>query len=61
VFHGLWIELKAPLPHRAALTSEQDEFLHRLRSLGYVAHVCYGAEDAIGTIKAYYASEGLCR
>lgn len=59
VFHGLWIEMKAPAPYRSEVSEDQEEWGRRMRNLGYLAYVCYGAADAIEVIKAYYAAGGI--
>jgi hypothetical protein len=55
-FHGLRIELKRA-DRSNKPTPEQLEWIDRLRHYGYSAVVCYGAQDAINTIKAYLAQE----
>jgi hypothetical protein len=49
-YHGLFIEVKSkigkPTPH-------QLHFLERMNSVGYMARVCYGAEEIIDTIQEY--------
>lgn len=50
--HGLFIEMKS-MTGRA--TPEQQLECRRLSDLGYSAVICYGAESAITTIKAYYS------
>lgn len=48
--HGLVIELKIP-GNRA--TKEQKDWLDQLKFSGYRALVCYGADEAIETIREY--------
>jgi hypothetical protein len=55
IFHGLWIELKAPKPHPSSTSTEQRAWLKRMREAGHRAEVCYGAADAIASIQAYLA------
>ncbi len=50
-YHGLWIELKADKTKRAS--KEQREWILRLSEQGYKANICYGADEAIETIKNY--------
>lgn len=52
-YHGLRIELKAPIPHDAAVTKDQVKWLERLRSQGYRAEVCRGLEEAKELISEY--------
>ena len=52
-FSGLYLELKAQKGRKP--TKEQAAMLSRLRDEGYWAGVCYGAEEAILTLKAYLA------
>jgi len=50
MFHGLFIELKVGANKTSQL---QDEFIDYVRNNGYMAKVCYGADEAIRTIKSY--------
>ena len=50
---GLVIELKAMRPHGQAPTPEQRAWLEWFTEQGWLAKVCYGAEDAIATLDAY--------
>lgn len=50
MFHGLFIELKVGTNKTSQL---QDEFIDYVRMNGYMAKVCYGADEAIRTIKSY--------
>lgn len=52
---GLWIELKAPLPHRSRITDEQRDWIQRMRSAGHAAFICLGCEEAMERIKWYLA------
>ena len=49
-YHGLWIEMKSQTGRPTAL---QTEWLEWLRSQGYAAYVCHGAEAAINCLKMY--------
>lgn len=49
-FHGLFIEVKST---RGKPSPSQIEFIERMRSVGYKAEVCYGADQVISTIKSY--------
>lgn len=54
--HGLYIELKARdrNPKRSGkggVSEEQREWIENLRAQGYRVEVCYGADEAIDTIK----------
>jgi len=48
--HGLWIEMKRR-PNKP--TPEQEAVILYLRQRGYHVCVCYSADEAIKTIKAY--------
>jgi len=52
-FSGLFIELKAPLPHAARVTKHQAAFLQRMNESGYLAVVCYGWDVARDRIIDY--------
>lgn len=58
--HGLWIEMKKQRQHfrgiaeqAAAVTESQRDWINRMNRTGYDAYVCYGADEAIRTIKNY--------
>ena len=51
---GLFIEMKRK-PNKP--TSEQQEWIARLRASGYMAVVCYGCEEAKQCIMAYLTQE----
>lgn len=51
-FHGLFIEVKSATGRP---TQEQKEFIQRMLDAGYMAKVCYGAEEVILTMKLYLA------
>lgn len=55
-FCGLFIELKRPYKKGASkpkISEAQLEFLDYLNKVGYLARVCYGAEEAIDLIENY--------
>ena len=52
---GLVIELKAMRPYGKHPTREQRAWLEWFTEQGWLAKVCYGAEDAIATLDAYVA------
>ena len=54
--HGLFLELKRRDRSNHA-TALQKEWIDRLSQWGYMAVVCYGAQEAIDTIKAYLGIE----
>lgn len=49
-YHGLYIEMKAK---NGRLSSKQVDWLVLLSENGYLAKVCYGAQEAISCIKYY--------
>jgi len=49
--HGLFIELKTL---KGKPTPAQIKFLDSMNAEGYFSLVCYGAEEAIETIKTFY-------
>jgi len=49
-YAGLFIELKVG---KNKTSASQKEFIAYLNSVGYLAHVCYGAGEAVRTIKEY--------
>ncbi len=55
-WHGLRIELKRA-NRRNHATPEQQDWLQRLRHYGYMAVVCYGADDAQQAIENYLQLE----
>jgi hypothetical protein len=50
-YHGLYIEMKRL--KLSKVSTEQTEWIERLRSMGYRVEVCKGHETAIDTIKEY--------
>ena len=54
-YHGLYIELKAG---ENTTTKKQKEWLEYLRPQGYKAALCYGWEQAAGTIIEYLTGGG---
>lgn len=52
--HGLWVEMKAPIPHNAPVTRDQEYWIQEMRSEGYEAHVAYGWAEAVEIINQYY-------
>lgn len=53
-FHGLFIEMKFG---KNKTTKKQAEWLEQLQKQGYKTAVCYGAYEAIDTIKQYLGIE----
>lgn len=53
-YHGLRIELKVG---KNKATEKQKEMIERYNKLGYKAVVCYGADEAIKTLEAYFKGE----
>lgn len=51
-YHGLYIELKRA-DHSNAPTIEQKRWIDHLSAVGYLVAICYGAEQAIKTIRHY--------
>lgn len=49
-FHGLYIEMKFG---KNKTTEKQNWWLEQLQKQGYKTAVCYGADEAIDTIKEY--------
>lgn len=50
-YFGLYIELKAD--ENGKVSEHQKKWLKDLKEQGYMAGVCYGAEEAISVIKKY--------
>lgn len=53
-YHGLFIEMKYG---KNKPTEHQTKWLNYLNSVGYLAVVCYGCENAIKTIEKYLKAE----
>ena len=49
-YHGLWIEMKAI---GGRVSQEQEQWSKDLLEQGYMCTVCYGADEAVETIKKY--------
>lgn len=56
-FHGLFIELKRDM--KSHITEHQRKWIDYLNKKGYHAVICYGASQAIDTIKRYYGNHGV--
>lgn len=56
VHHGLFIELKRAGKEGRA-TDEQQDWIARLRSYGYVAVIAHGCTEAINIIQSYLSQE----
>lgn len=54
-YHGLFIEMKAPGSTASSLSTDQAIHLLLMRTQGYMAVWCAGADDAISAIKEYMA------
>ncbi len=54
-FHGLFVEVKSK---RGRPSPDQLAFIERMRSVGYKAEVCYGAEEVINTMQQYIGYQG---
>ena len=51
-YHGLYIEMKRKKGGR--VSQKQKEWIERLNRLGYLAVVCYGADEAIKVVEEYF-------
>lgn len=49
--NGLYIEMKSK---KGTISSEQSRFLCDVTDLGYSAHVCYSAKEAVDVVMNYY-------
>lgn len=54
-YHGLFIEVKSKIGKPSL---EQKAFIQRMSNVGYMARICYGAEEVINTMKEYIAYQG---
>lgn len=57
-YHGLFIEMKTSntvYTQKRKPTPEQLEWQQNLRDRGFAAHICYGADEAMKVIDAYFA------
>jgi len=52
-YFGLYIEVKRQRGAGSAVSDEQKEFIQYLNDAGYLARVCYGAEETIKKILYY--------
>jgi hypothetical protein len=58
MYHGLWLEVKknctyTPSQRGTDHWKRQEEFQERMRSVGFAATFCFGADEGIGIIKKY--------
>lgn len=54
-FHGLWIELKAPIECKPSVEKAQRIWQINMRREGYLAEVAYGWDQARRFIERYYS------
>lgn len=52
-YHGLFIELKRRDKNKSKVSENQKKWINDLNNLGYLALVCYGANEAIKSIEDY--------
>lgn len=57
-YHGLWLEMKRnmkypPSARRAETWVHQEEWLARMRGVGFCGEFCYGWEDGKRIVEAY--------
>lgn len=52
-YHGLFIEMKRSKRSLSKVSEMQKAMIERLNNAGYLALVCYGADEAIEAIKGY--------
>lgn len=55
-YHGLFIEFKRPIIAGSpipSVTKEQKEWIKKLNAMNYRAVICYGATEALDTVKEY--------
>ncbi len=60
--HGLWLEMKRPIITKQAkpkISTEQQIWLDRMRSVGFEACVCYGWQEAKVVIEKYLSISQL--
>lgn len=60
-YSGLWVEMKRPIvkgESKPKPTDAQLDWLDDMRAVGYAAHVCYGAREAIDVIENYLSLGG---
>ena len=55
--HGLYIEMKAPKPHRSRVSDNQNAFLERMHHAGYEAVISYGWDAARRAIGLYLMAD----
>lgn len=51
--HGMWLEMKKR--RGSKISAEQRTWVNRMNSVGYVAVICYGWEQAVKAIAQYMA------
>lgn len=59
--HGLWLEMKRnmnypPSAKKSPTWILQEEFIKRVKTVGYEATFCYGWEDAVKIIESYLSA-----
>lgn len=56
IYHGLFIEVKSAI---GKATPTQLAFIDRMNEVGYLAKLCYGAEQVINTMNEYINQKGI--
>lgn len=56
-YHGLLIELKRAKKSLSVVSDEQKQWIEKLTARGYLAVICYGAEEAKKVILNYLGAE----
>jgi len=58
-YAGLFIEMKRAKPGKSTISVEQKKWIEKLNDNGYLAVVCYGADEAIKVTEKYLESRYL--
>lgn len=56
---GLWLEFKAPKPHKSNISPEQKDWAVSMKKNGYMVRFVYGCDEAIAAVEAYYNAPGM--
>ena len=60
-YHGLWLEMKRKMHYPPSARKSdswvlQEEFIKRVKTVGYAAHFCYGWEEGKQIVENYLSS-----
>jgi hypothetical protein len=56
-YHGYFMELKRPLEYKPKVSKEQQDWIEKMRAVGYKAEVFHDAEEAYNSFMEYLSAK----